>query len=290
MALDPTLMAEIVAHPNDDAARLVLADKLSEAGDPRGEFIVVQCMLAARGLPPPRTLELRRRADALLQYHRRAWTANADGAERCVMRRGFVDEIEADAGALLPRAANLFANEPITRLTLRAAKGAVLALANANAFARVSSLTIRGSIGDDGARALAAALARREAPLERLNVDGCGIGSAGAKALAGALAGCRSLALTGNAIADEGVTALAKSKALAALLTLYVSDNQITDEGIEALAKGALASLTRLAVARNEVSADALQALAKSKKLKKLRWLEYTDPQHENQRIAVRSG
>src|SRR2546422_761256 len=36
----------ICAHPDDDGPRLVYADWLDERGDPRGEFIRVQCGLA----------------------------------------------------------------------------------------------------------------------------------------------------------------------------------------------------------------------------------------------------
>ncbi|MFT3764194.1 MAG: leucine-rich repeat domain-containing protein [Minicystis sp.] len=76
---------------------------------------------------------------------------------------------------------------------------------------------------------------------------------------------------------------------MAALETLYVSDNDLTDAGLQAVARGTLGSLTRLSVARNEgVTRAGLRALAKSKKLKKLRWLEYTDPEEGYQRVAAR--
>ncbi|MCP3142764.1 TIGR02996 domain-containing protein [Pyxidicoccus sp. QH1ED-7-1] len=37
------LLARVYAHPDDDSARLVLADHLLEQGDPLGEFIMLQC-------------------------------------------------------------------------------------------------------------------------------------------------------------------------------------------------------------------------------------------------------
>lgn len=48
MTTDTTdaLLAAILAHPEDDGPRLVLADLLEERGDMRGEFIRVQCELA----------------------------------------------------------------------------------------------------------------------------------------------------------------------------------------------------------------------------------------------------
>ncbi len=80
------LLAEIYAHPTDDGPRLVLADLLQEAGDPRGELIALQC----RGGDPARE-------KALLVVHARAWmgeigvaVAKGSGRDRPVFRRGFL--------------------------------------------------------------------------------------------------------------------------------------------------------------------------------------------------------
>jgi uncharacterized protein (TIGR02996 family) len=43
---DSPFLRQILAHPFDDGPRLVYADRLDELGDPRGEFIRVQCELA----------------------------------------------------------------------------------------------------------------------------------------------------------------------------------------------------------------------------------------------------
>ena len=50
MPLLETLLARIVARPDDEAARAVYADALCEAGDPRGELIQVELELARLGL------------------------------------------------------------------------------------------------------------------------------------------------------------------------------------------------------------------------------------------------
>jgi uncharacterized protein (TIGR02996 family) len=63
------LLAEVHAHPDDDAPRLVYADALLERGDPRGELITLQCRLAgALGDPA-----LRVRERELLREHGDAW-------------------------------------------------------------------------------------------------------------------------------------------------------------------------------------------------------------------------
>lgn len=58
------LLADICARPQDDGPRLVYADWLQERGDPRGEFIVLQCSRS----PDPK------REAGLLAKHRDAWT------------------------------------------------------------------------------------------------------------------------------------------------------------------------------------------------------------------------
>lgn len=289
MTLAPPLVASILERPLDDTPRLIAADTLMEQGDPRGEFIMLQCRLAERGVPPDERVLLKARATALAKEHRASWTAHAKGL-RSELRRGMIDELEGDA-AELARHGDLFAREPITRLTVNGLTADnVATVAGAGAFARVVRLTIRGSLGGAGAALLAEALRARSSPLVSLNVGQTGLDSAGVTALAGALAGCRSLALTSNAIGDAGVVAVAKAKSLASLTTLFLTDTSVSDEGIESLARSAtFGGLTRLGVARNEeITADGLRALAKSKKLKKLAWLEYTDPDEETQRVVTR--
>jgi len=285
MALDPKLIAQIIARPMDDAPRLVAADQLMEANDPRGDFIALQCTLARGGLSPSHRAELRRREHAHLSAHRAAWTANAPGVENVVLRRGFIDLVTGDARALVECADTLFTREPVARLTVTGDGEELAALARTEAFLRVSRLNIVGDLGGEGAHDLARALARRTSPLDALNVDGCGIGADGLTALAPALKGCRVLALTGNPIGDEG---LARVATIASLEILYATATEITDDGLKALGK--LAALRRLAVARNEeISRAGLAAIANSKKLRKLRWLEYTDSNDERQHIAVRA-
>jgi uncharacterized protein (TIGR02996 family) len=61
------LLAEVYAHPDEDGPRLVYADALAEAGDPRGEFIVLQCERARTGGAPSR------RERELLKGFERTW-------------------------------------------------------------------------------------------------------------------------------------------------------------------------------------------------------------------------
>lgn len=67
------LFEAVLAAPFDDAPRLVYADSLSEADDPRGEFIAVQCRLAAGRLRQKDAQVARAREAQLLAAHSEEW-------------------------------------------------------------------------------------------------------------------------------------------------------------------------------------------------------------------------
>lgn len=96
---DPELSAalEAVAQgAGDDAARHVLADLLLERGDVRGEFLLLQFLLAGN----QGTGSLRKRADELFRLHRREWMAGAEKVLTNVrLERGFPFEAELKADA-----------------------------------------------------------------------------------------------------------------------------------------------------------------------------------------------
>lgn len=79
------LHALVLASPDDDAPRHVLADKLLELGDPRGEFIQLQLQNSPD----------EKRVAALLAAHEKAWlgpVAETTKKPDRVWRRGFLDE------------------------------------------------------------------------------------------------------------------------------------------------------------------------------------------------------
>nr|MBA3539917.1 TIGR02996 domain-containing protein [Deltaproteobacteria bacterium] len=126
------LVEQIYANLADDGPRLVLADQLLLAGDPRGELIAVQCELARHGyaqkaaswdwigdaladpeIDPAHIKALRACETALLAEHRSGWVAAArEGyptAPETYFRfeRGFVAHV--DVIAAVPEVASLLA-------------------------------------------------------------------------------------------------------------------------------------------------------------------------------------
>ena len=88
------LYTRVYEHPDDEAARLVLADALAERGDPRGELIALQCALAAGNA----SRKARVRVASLLRDHGRAWLGRLDpfvGKTGLGFERGFVSTARA---------------------------------------------------------------------------------------------------------------------------------------------------------------------------------------------------
>ena len=92
---EATLVAAIIAAPDDDLPRAVYADWLTERGDLRGELIVLQLLAEP-------TLQQRQRIDELLARHRDRWVGGAaTDAWKLDWQRGFVGRaaFELDASA-----------------------------------------------------------------------------------------------------------------------------------------------------------------------------------------------
>lgn len=93
------LLRRIEDSPDDDEARLVWADWLLEAGDPRGEFVVLQ-VRAARGEATPAQ---RRRERALFRDHRAQWLGVLDQAlEKARFERGCLHSAQLAPNAAAP--------------------------------------------------------------------------------------------------------------------------------------------------------------------------------------------
>lgn len=145
---DAALLAAIAADPEDDAKRLVYADLLAERGDPRGEFIQVQCRQAASGNTPA----LQARAGELERAHGKAWREAAGIRDALtVFHRGFPFTLIGSCEAILASREAL-RTQPIVSLSAMSGfekLGELLALPE---VARLRELTIAPLLGDHGRR------------------------------------------------------------------------------------------------------------------------------------------
>lgn len=99
---DDMFLHAIHAEPDNDMHRLAYADWLEESGDPRGEFIHVQCWLARMDDTDPLYPRLREREQELLGRHCPEWLGELGPlTKQNTFRRGFLDEVALEPAAFL---------------------------------------------------------------------------------------------------------------------------------------------------------------------------------------------
>lgn len=108
MTHEEAILADIIENPGDDTPRMVYGDWLTDQGDPRGEFVHVQCLLARMSEDDVRRPRLEAREGELLGLHQDAWLGPLRPLlSRWTFRRGFLDAVSVLPGAYL-------ASSPIT--------------------------------------------------------------------------------------------------------------------------------------------------------------------------------
>jgi uncharacterized protein (TIGR02996 family) len=269
MSQEDAFLQAILQDPDDVALRLVYADWLEERGDPKGEFIRLQCDAEQVADDELRAARLAR-AGALQAAHEAEWLGRLRGrVQGWTFRRGFIEDVTLGAAAFLDHADELFAASPIRRVRLRDAHTVVERLALCPHLARLVGLDLSDNrLGDAEAEVLA------ESPyldsLQSLDLALNGIGLSGARALArgehwGRL---RELRLAHNHIADLGAYALAASSGFPSLTTLDLSFCGIGPPGVKDLAGSRhLAGLEVLDLSSNAIGDAGVRALAASRHL-----------------------
>ncbi len=306
------LLEAVLAHPDDDAPRLVYSDWLADQGDPRGELIAVQC---ARARLPDDAVEqraLEEREWTLLSLHEETWRKElAPDVLSLKFRRGFVDELTLYASTFVDQAEKIFAREPVTtaRIVDAAEKGAVQ-LAACPSLRKLSGLRLSNSTGayerGIGLEGLGALLSSRHVgALGCLVLEGQHVDDLGAIVLAkagpGALPALHTLQLSADSVTAVGVENLCETKWFRRLRRVSFAANALREVGIEALAfapgagaweeldldanlvgdAGArviaaherLGSLKRLSLQRDHLGPAGVQALLDSPRLKGLQAL-----------------
>ncbi|MCA9176392.1 MAG: TIGR02996 domain-containing protein [Planctomycetales bacterium] len=143
MDVHRVFLDEILAHPDDDAPRLVYADWLSEREDPRGEFIRLQC---ERERLPQYSLEAQQsllRERELASRHGREWAGELhEMFYPYRFRRGFIAWGRSSTHQFVPAAERVLRMTPLERLVL--ARGAMSEeLASQPFMSRLQSVTLQ---------------------------------------------------------------------------------------------------------------------------------------------------
>jgi uncharacterized protein (TIGR02996 family) len=283
-----TLLQAILDSPDDDEPRLVLADALMEQGDPRGDFIRVQCALGrtlhgakGRAWSRPTGLErevrkaLEQRERIALRKHQKTWLEPFRAPLRTwAWSRGFVEEAVCDAGKYLAGARRIFENTPLQKVKLTATSPAQLQAVIAHPTTpRLRSLNLyQQKIGVEGATAIASG--EGWATLRELVLYGNHLEDpAAARALAKSrMPALRALDVGESGLTDDGVVALAEAPFFRQLTSFSMGwSSGLSPRAMEAIARNGTA-LERLDLA--STGADQAAVLfASAPTLKALRWL-----------------
>jgi|SRR5262245_121648 len=279
---DESLYRAVVAAPDDDAPRLVLADWYEEHGHPeRAEFIRLQIEIARREalgdewtepapakgadqVPVDRTPtdRLQRRLRALWKTHGAKWVAGLPkwAAKKCEFRRGFCGFVEATTRQWLAIGAKLRSAHPIEGVSIRRFETGLL---ESDAMTGIRELVVyTNQLGPGAAEAIARAPALYA--LRRLHLSYNDIEATGVRYLASSwlLKNLRELRLSHNFLGDAGVREIAASEQLTELETLTLSDNMISADGLRALCESSLARTLRvLHLDKNEIGPEGAEAL-----------------------------
>jgi uncharacterized protein (TIGR02996 family) len=292
----------ILENPDDDAPRLVYADWLEERGDPRGEFIRLQCELARIEDEDGRTGELRDRENSLLNLHGEKWREEIPewARAKCEFRRGFVEEVTLWRSDVFSELSVLPYCAPVRRLVLVEIAGKMTEfrlsaamefatelcfldnrfefadlrqlfdapfaeLGYATELARLRSLTFMGAgLLDGGAARIA--LATELANLQRLELVQCQMTAHGLRELFHCehLPNLKKLDISGNLLEDAGAWELSRSPARNGLTHLSLRGTQLTNHGAQHLAESkVLENLQNLDVSENSIGDDGAKALAR---------------------------
>jgi uncharacterized protein (TIGR02996 family) len=281
---EAALLAAIVAAPEDDGPRLVLADWLQQRGDPWGELIVLDC-------------ELERRDDAALaaRYNELYEARFPDPGLFRTFERGFFTEVQGSdfTRAVGPEYALLH-----TATLVDATFERLHALAAWPPLARVATLKLEAmddvaDLGEAVPPIVAAAQQLRTLELmamdvSRADIDAMfaypharelrGLGIMSNHSLAGELFDVAWPALTrldlgACSLMGSDIDGLFETDALVGLRELELSFNSLGDGGAEAVARYPFAQLATLELQGSEVSAAGVATLAAAPHLRGLKRL-----------------
>lgn len=296
---EDAFVQQIVATPDDDAPRLIYADWLEERGDPRGEFIRLQCQRAAITRHHPDWENLLAKESALLKRFGSEWQQPIQRyASHARFERGFIEHIEVAAIPHLRCADSVFRMFPTIRsLKINHLRDLLGDVATSPWMDRIVNLDL--SDNELGGRALRALVQSpfcqrlahlklnrcllnqvsvacfADAPnfkLTYLDVANNSLGASGADMLAGSqdLASLRRLNVASNHIDGTELIALTKQPTFR-LEFLSINSNQLGNEGVAAIAQcQQYSELKTLDLGNNRISNVGIQALAASPYLGKL--------------------
>lgn len=234
---EQAFLNEILTNPQDDAPRLVYADWLEERGDPRGQFIRLQC--EAERLPASFDRDdLLYEAKLLRREYGKKWDREVrKQVGRFEYRRGFIEHVSMKVGKFVEKADQFLNLAPIHSAKLRMDRDRVGDLASCPSLRRLERLSLN-SVGMAAKRAPEFFGSEHFSQLTHLDLGNNNLGKKGIQVLVerarfDQLCG---LCVDGNNLQDQGVEILMQWSALEQVRSLKLSSNHMGRGGLVALA------------------------------------------------------
>ncbi|MBA2538586.1 MAG: TIGR02996 domain-containing protein [Deltaproteobacteria bacterium] len=290
-----SLLAQILATPDDRALRLVYADQLIDAGDPRGTFISQQCTLEELDPLDERYAPMLASTHRLLATHGSVWIGGYDKRAKLAMigrdpagplanavfRGGFLERIAMAPEDIAKEWPRLRASEPIQGVELTVSEQldeAYRKLTEPREFRVLKVTPSSWFTGNSAGNVLAWGMP----DLYSLDLSGCDLGTDGARILANqptdlatvfddyvdpppfAPGQLRELILDSTNLGDDGARLVFAAAHLSSLEALDLKGCRLTDSStLEALRDApAMRALVRLSLAGNNELGPHLGMLA----------------------------
>lgn len=272
---DATLLAEIAAHPADDERRLVYADRLSDRGDPRGEFIHLQIRSKRGGYEPATEARLR-----ALKQHETDWKRDAGLSGTLTnFERGFPSSLIGNARNIVASRQAL-ATQPIVSLSILTDFTGIEELCALPELKRLHTLCLGATMGSYG-RAIALepeqVLAIASSPqlhgVRTLEIQKGALTAETASLLAGAawFPLLEHVSMPDNVLGEGAVTIFSR---LRHARWLWFSGCDLGPDAVRALANSHVRHLEMLGLPNTQLDDASLQALASSQVLATVTRLE----------------
>ncbi|MGI9470452.1 MAG: TIGR02996 domain-containing protein [Rubripirellula sp.] len=271
----------ILARPDDDDPRLVFADWLGERGDPRGEFIRVQCRLASMDERDSGRIELEFIERQRFAEHGRAWSEplrERVGAGEVHFRRGLVNQVAMSASLFDAHWKTLAESCPLESVRILNGRDGWETLLASDGLPRLRGLDLSdGQLGLRRLRRLIEGVDLSKLTTLCLGSNNLGSGAMPMITRSPRLSGLESLHLDTLPLDPDGLALLATSEMSRTLSGLSLASASMRDEMLEVLARSdILPRLLRLDLSRNDMlSSDSMQRFVGSPRFAKLREVSF---------------
>jgi uncharacterized protein (TIGR02996 family) len=229
---DAAFLEQVLQDPDADEPRLIYADWLDDMGSPRGEFIRIQCELAATA-PKDQPHSLKLRENELLRENEKRWAGPvSQWVDRFTFHRGFIEFVDVNVVDFLTHAGSLIELTPVRTALISNAEEHLLEFVECKHLNRLTGIGFPFTFLSEDKLKLNHEC-EHFGNVTRLLLNNCALGDdAFARLVTSALMDqLKWLDVSQNGLTDRGIETLAISSDVSGLESLFISQNEISPTG-----------------------------------------------------------